>query len=277
MPKEWAETIRRWSKMNDGNRTGGWPDQKAEYFLYQTLVGAWPVTRKRVLDYMQKAVREAKEKTDWSEPAAQYEQALKLFIEGAFDNSEFIADLKRFVSNLEDDGWINSLAQTLLQLTAPGVPDLYQGGDLWDLTLADPDNRRPIDFARRKQMLVMAQTLDAEKAWQQRSNGMSKLWLIWKVLEARRRYPKCFDAAGRYEPLAVRGPKAARVVAFARGGNVVTIAPRLVRGLNGDWHNTAVELPEGRWRNGLADDEIASGDMKELTAGFPVALLLRES
>ncbi|HEX3718208.1 MAG TPA: malto-oligosyltrehalose synthase [Verrucomicrobiae bacterium] len=276
MPQEWAETVRRWMKMNEHNRTQEWPGRKTEYFLYQTLVGAWPLSRERILDYMLKAVREAKENTDWSRQVPEYERALKLFVEGALDNSEFMADLKRFVSSLEDDGRIASLAQTLLQLTAPGVPDVYQGGELWDLTLADPDNRRPIDFARRKQMLATAKTLEADKAWQQRPSGMSKLWLILKVLEARRNFPDSFGAAGQYEPLPVRGAKSAQVVAFARGGNVVTIAPRLVRGINGEWADTGVELPAGRWRNALTGDPVSGGDMNALTAHFPVALLIRE-
>lgn len=276
MPQEWAQTVRRWAKLNDHNRTGNWPDQKTEYFLYQTLVGAWPLSRQRIVDYMQKAVREAKEHTDWNRQVPEYEQALRSFIEGALDNSDFMADLKRFVSSLEDDARVTSLAQTLVQLTAPGVPDLYQGGELWDLSLADPDNRRPVDLARRKQMLATAQTLDADKAWQQRPSGMSKLWLIWKVLETRRRFAACFSAAGRYAALTVRGAKAAHVVAFARGGNVVTIAPRLVRGIKGHWSNTTVKLPAGRWHNALTNEDVSNGDMSVLTAHFPVAFLIRE-
>jgi (1->4)-alpha-D-glucan 1-alpha-D-glucosylmutase len=276
MPDEWAETARRWSQLNEHNRTENWPDKKTEYFLYQTLVGAWPLSRQRILEHMQKAVREAKEHTDWAQQVPEYEQALQKFIEGVLDNSEFMADFKRFVSNLEDDGRITSLSQTIVQLTAPGIPDLYQGGDLWDLSLADPDNRRPVDFAKRKQMLATAKTLSAEQAWQQRASGMPKLWLIWKVLEIRRKFPECFGAAGRYQPLPVRGPKAAHVVAFARGAKVVTIAPRLVRGLNGNWNDTAVKLPAGRWRNALTGEEMLNGEMKTATAHFPVALLIQE-
>jgi (1->4)-alpha-D-glucan 1-alpha-D-glucosylmutase len=263
--------------MNEGKRRQEWPDRKAEYIFYQTLVGAWPLSLDRASACMQKAVREAKEQTDWRQPVPEYEEALQDFITGAFGDAGFMADAGEFASRLSDPGWINSLAQTLVKLTAPGVPDIYQGAELWDLSLADPDNRRSVDFALRKRLLTEAKTLSAEEVWRRRATGMPNLWLIWKVLNARRCHPDLFGRSGRYEPLPVQGEKAPHVLAFARGEGAVTVVPRLAAGINGAWADTAVEIPAGHWRNALTDEPIANGWMTELVPHFPVALLLRET
>jgi (1->4)-alpha-D-glucan 1-alpha-D-glucosylmutase len=226
---------------------------------------------------MQKAAREAKEHTDWSQPVPEYEEALKNFITGAFGDSEFTAAVGEFVSRLAEPGWINSLAQTLVKLTAPGVPDIYQGSELWDLALADPDNRRPVDFALRKQLLTEAKTLSADEIWRRRATGMPNLWVIWKALNARRRHPELFGRLGGYEPLPVQGAKASSVLAFARGGGAITVVPRLRAGINGAWEDTTVEIPAGHWRNALTDAPTAGGRMTELVSDFPVALLLRQT
>jgi (1->4)-alpha-D-glucan 1-alpha-D-glucosylmutase len=276
MPQEWIAAVRRWSKMNEVKHRGIWPDRRAEYIFYQTLVGAWPLTLERALACMQKAAREAKDYTDWATPVPKYEDALGDFITGAFNDPRFMADIEQFVSRLLDPGWINSLAQTLVKLTAPGVPDIYQGAELWDLTLADPDNRQPVDFALRKTLLTEARTLSAEEAWQQRATGMSNLWLIWKTLEERRRHPQLFGPAGSYDPLPVQGSGASHVLAFTRGGGAVTIVPRQTLGIDGDWGDTTVALPSGCWRNALTSQPVSSGGMTDLVGQFPVALLLRE-
>ncbi len=276
MPQEWSAVVRRWSMMNDDKRCREWPDRRTEYIFYQTLVGAWPVMMERALAYMEKAAREAKEHTDWSSPVADYETALRDFITSAFNDPRFMRDVEQFVSRLLDPAWINSLAQTLVKLTAPGVPDIYQGAELWDLTLADPDNRQPVDFVRRRQLLTEAMTLSAEEAWGRRATGMPNLWLIWKALEVRRRHPRLFGPDARYDPLPVHGAGASHVLAFLRGGGAATIVPRLTLGLDGAWGDTAVELPFGRWRNALTLQPVASGLMTELVGRFPVALLVEE-
>jgi (1->4)-alpha-D-glucan 1-alpha-D-glucosylmutase len=277
MPREWIMAVRRWSKMNEGKRRQEWPDRKTEYIFYQTLVGSWPLSLDRAIAYMQKAVREAKEQTDWCQPVPEYEQALQDFITSALCDPEFIADAGEFASRLLEPGWINSLAQTLVKLTAPGVPDTYQGAELWDLTLADPDNRRTVDFALRKRLLTEAKTLSAEEAWRWRAMGTPNLWLIWKVLNARRSHPDLFGRFGGYEPLPVHGEKAAHVLAFMRGGRAVTVVPRLTVGINGVWADTSVEIPAGSWRNSLTNEPIATRRMSDLLRQFPVAFLLRES
>jgi (1->4)-alpha-D-glucan 1-alpha-D-glucosylmutase len=276
IPNEWIAAVRRWSKMNEAKYRGNWPGRRAEYVFYQTLVGAWPLTLERALAAMEKAAREAKDYTDWSRPVPEYEDALRHFITAAFGDSEFMACVEQFVSRIMDAGWINSLAQTLVKLTAPGVPDIYQGAELWDLTLADPDNRQPVDFARRKQLLTDAQSLSAGEVWRRRATGMPNLWLIWKTLDQRRSHPELFGPPGRYDPLPVQGTRASHVLAFVRGEGAVTIVPRLTIGINGQWGDTTVELPAGCWRDVLTSQPVATGRMTELTREFPVALLLRE-
>jgi (1->4)-alpha-D-glucan 1-alpha-D-glucosylmutase len=275
-PQEWIQAVRRWSKMNAPKRRGNWPDHKTEYLFYQALVGTWPLTKERAQAYMQKAVREAKEHTRWRQPVPEFEDALQGFINDAMEDATFMAEVEQFVTPLLDLGWANALAQTLVKLTALGVPDLYQGSELWDFVLADPDNRRPVDFASRRQLLAEARSLGAEEAWRRRESGLTKLWLIWKVLGFRRRHPSLFGKAGVYQPLPVSGALAHRVLAYSRGAGVVIVAPRLAGSFNGDWADAQVELPAGRWKNVLTDSPAESGSMKELTAHFPVALLARE-
>jgi (1->4)-alpha-D-glucan 1-alpha-D-glucosylmutase len=275
-PNEWIEAVRRWSKLNEPKRSPDGPDRKAEYLFYQALVGAWPLTKERALAYVQKAAREAKEQTRWRQPVAEYEQALQNFVGQAMEDASFLGDVERFVTPILDLGRINSLAQTLVKMTATGVPDFYQGSELWDLSLADPDNRRPVDFALRQRLLAQAKRLSAEEAWCERQSGLPKLWLIWKVLEARRRHGTFFGVAGEYEALPVSGAKAAHVLAFMRGRGAVTVVPRLLGSLAGPWADTLVSLPAGHWRNVLTGSRIASGQMAELVAPFPVALLLKE-
>src|SRR5690606_19917331 len=156
IPSQWAEAVRSWSRMNQGAWRGRTPDRHAEYLLYQTLIGAWPISVERAREYMLKACREAKVHTSWHEPSPDYEDAILGFTERILESREFITSLEEFVDPLVKPGRINSLAQTLIKLTAPGVPDFYQGSELWDLSLVDPDNRRPVDFARRRELLVSA-------------------------------------------------------------------------------------------------------------------------
>ncbi len=192
------------------------------------------------------------------------------------DDKNFMFDVEGFVSQIVDMGRINSLAQTLVKITAPGVPDFYQGAELWDLVLTDPDNRRPVDFNLRNRLLKEAKKLSAEEAWQQRESGMAKLWLIKRALKLRRDI-KSFGPAGKYEPLAVNGTNAAHVLAFMRGGNVITIVPRLIGAFDGDWKDTAVVLPTGTWQNVLTETLVEGGSMAALTAHFPaVALLVKD-
>ena len=127
-------------------KTGQFPDRNTEYFLYQTLIGAWPICTDRLLAYMEKAVREAKQHTSWTQQNKEFEDALRNFIERILESREFVEDLEAMVGEVLAAGRVNSLAQTLIKFTAPGVPDTYQGSELWDLRLVDPDNRTPVDY-----------------------------------------------------------------------------------------------------------------------------------
>jgi (1->4)-alpha-D-glucan 1-alpha-D-glucosylmutase len=173
---------------------------------------------------------------------------------------------------------VSSLAQTLLKIAAPGVPDFYQGTELWDLSLVDPDNRRPVDYDERRRLLAAAEGLSPEQALVRMDEGLPKLWLIQRALAVRRRHPPAFGVGepARYRPLEGSGPRADHVLAFARGTEVVAVVPRLVMGLRGGWEDTALELPPGRWHNELTREE-AHGPTRlaEMLARFPVALLSR--
>ena len=278
IPERWAGAVRRWSEMNEKHRRKGWPDRNAEYFFYQTLVGSWPLSVERALAYMEKATYEAGQHTSWAKRNEEYDTACRSFVTGVLGDAGFVADLKGFLAPLAEAGQVNALAQTLLKLTVPGVPDIYQGCDLWDFSLVDPDNRRTVDFELHRRLLADAGNLTAEAVWQRRDTGLPKLWLIRKVLTWRRDRPEIFDGSSRYDELPVHGCKAAHAIVFLRGNGAVTVAPRLPLKLNGDWEDTRLELPRGNWRNQLTEEDVlgASPLLSELLRKFPVALLARK-
>jgi len=278
IPEAWAAAVRRWSASNERHRRAGLPDRNAEYLFYQTLVGAWPVGVGRAKAYMEKAAREAKVYTSWRRRDSGYEEALRSFVEGVLGDEAFRSDLEGFVSPLVAPGRVNGLAQTLVKLTAPGVPDLYQGTELWDLSLVDPDNRRPVDFAARRRLLGELDGEPVGSIWKRADEGLPKLWLIHRALGLRARCPQLFGPDAGYEPLAARGPRSEHVVAFARGGRIVTVIPRLVLAVGDDWAGTRLPLPRSIWRNELTGDVVQGRDigLRELFAHFPVALLSSE-
>jgi len=245
--------------------------------FWQTLVGAWPIDAGRLRAYMEKATREAKVETSWIDRAPEYEHALREFVEGVVGDETFGRELEAFVTPLLAAARTVALAQTLLKLTAPGVPDLYQGTELWDLSLVDPDNRRPVDFAVRRALLASVREAAPEDVLAQDADGRPKLWLIERALRVRREHPEPF--AGDYEPLRITGERAGHGVGFLRGGRLATVVPRLVHGLSGGWRDTRVALPAGRWQNVLTGDAVDGGSARlaEVLARFPVALLRRES
>ena len=284
MPARWAAKLKQWSRINLKYRTGKLPDANTEYFLYQTLIGAWPITADRMKQYMQKAMREAKRMTSWVDNNAQYEDALNNFIDRILGDSAFIEEVQAFVGRIRRDGHINSLAQTLWKCTTPGVPDLYQGGELWDYSLVDPDNRRPVDYELRKKLLAHLQSLSREQAavhvGQHFDDGSPKLWVIYQALKLRAERPASFDHSARYEALEATGPKADHVVAYCRSGDVIAIAPRFPHRLDNTWSATALPLPEGTWTDRLTGRSHAGGTSVRVSAlldGFPVALLVRNS
>ncbi len=254
------------------------PGSQHGIFLYQTLIGAWPLAKERTTAYMEKAVREAKEQTSWTQQNKEFEDALRAFIERIYDSAEFIADLEAFVSRIMLPGRINSLTQTLIKCTAPGVPDNYQGSEIWDLHLVDPDNRGPIDYEARHAMLAELEAgMPAEEILKRMDDGLPKLWLIYKALHLRREHPEWFDRESAYSPMAVDGPRMDHLVAYLRGENVAIVAPRWNVKLGGNFGSTTVELPEGTWNQLLTGDKFDGGLLRvqSLLKRFPVALLVR--
>jgi (1->4)-alpha-D-glucan 1-alpha-D-glucosylmutase len=278
IPGAWAEAVERWAERNLRHKTNGLPDRNAEYLLYQILVGAWPIDVERATAYLLKAAREAKARTSWTNPDEAYEEALKTFVAGLLGDREFVADLEGFVGPLIGPGRVNSLSQALIKLTAPGVPDLYQGNELWDLSLVDPDNRRPVDYDLRRNLLSeLVRGLTPEQIIRRSDEGLPKLWVTRQALLFRRRRPELFGPEGTYTPMEAKGPKADHVVAFGRGEGCIAVATRLPLKLGGRWGDTTIDLPGGKWSNELTGEAVEGGRVKvdELLAWFPVALLAR--
>jgi (1->4)-alpha-D-glucan 1-alpha-D-glucosylmutase len=281
-PDAWEGTVRKLLRAASGHRTSrSLPGAKAEYLLFQTLIGAWPLTADRCLAYMQKATREAKEQTSWLSPDPTFDAALAALVRGCLADARFVEEVEGAVAPLVEPGRANALALLLWKLTAPGVPDLYQGSELWDLSLVDPDNRRPVDFERRRQLLAESEELSLAEVIGRADDGLSKLWLVRRTLSLRRRRPADLGPEGAYRPLAPLGPAADHCVAYVRGDGVLAIAPRLPLKLRaaGGWRETRLPVPDAVWRNVLTDTEHAGPelDLGELLRDFPVALLERMS
>ena len=279
IPDEWELAVERWSTLNQPFRTGDYPDRNTEYLIYQTMVGAWPIALDRLSQYMSKATREAKRVTSWINPNEQFDAALSLFLEKISAHQAFLSDLESFVKPLITPGRVSSLAQVLLKMTAPGVPDLYQGSELWDLSLVDPDNRRPVDYSLRRKLLSEVPSLNPAEIWERQDEGLPKLWLTHQCLRIRRQYPAPFGAGRTYTPVNAEGERADHVIAHIRGGMIAVVAPRLPLSLRGDWRNTTVKLPRGRWHNQLTSESWKGGSIsvQNLLVQFPVALLVHEN
>ncbi len=317
LPLDWKAAVSRWRTLNRrlktdvGGRTA--PDANEEYLIYQTVVGAWPFDAsdeaaftERLTAYIRKALREAKVNTSWLTPDDAYEQAVIAFIERMLDPKRpFVPTMRAFQRRVAELGMVNSLSQVLIKCTAPGVPDFYQGSEFWDLSLVDPDNRRPVDYALRATRLgaLQAPSPDAALALvASRHDGRIKMYAIARALAVRGAWRATFDRGG-YVPLDTTGPRAESLFAFARRhdtGTVLTCVPRLVAGLEGAgttpplgagcWADTMVRLPSElagcivehaftgvTLQAGVSAQghvELAAAD---LFAHFPVALLTPRS
>jgi malto-oligosyltrehalose synthase len=273
IPQRWADTVTRWHDRARSLNPGAGPQPDTEYLLWQTLVGAWPIGYDRVSEYLVKAMREAKTATSWTSPDPGYEAGALAFTRAVLGDPELTAGIAAFVGGIEADARANSLGAKLVQLTMPGVPDVYQGCELAGFALVDPDNRRLVDYPPRRALLealdadAPAADLDAEK-----------LLVTSRALRLRRAHPDWF--AGGYAPLRAAGPAASHAVAFSRGGEAITVATRLPAGLRGrgGWGGTALEVPEGRWRDLLTDATHAGPRLllSFVTERLPVALLVSD-
>jgi (1->4)-alpha-D-glucan 1-alpha-D-glucosylmutase len=273
LPTEWAGLVRGWLARHP------LADRPLAHLVWQNLVGAWPLSRERAHAYVEKAAREAGTSTTWTNPVEEFEEQLHALVDAAYDDPATTAELDAFVTRIAPFGWSNSLAQKLLQLTMPGVPDVYQGTELWDYSLVDPDNRRPVDYALRRKLLA---SLDSGEVPAVDATGAAKLLVVSRTLRARRDHPEWF--AG-YAPVPVTGSGADHMLAFDRGGpesgGAVTVATRLpVRLAAEGWGDTALQLPNGAWRDLLTGERVVS-DVAGVAADalltrLPVALLVRD-
>jgi len=325
IPDEWHDCLirwRRWNKKKKGLVEGqAAPDPNEEYLLYQTLVGAYPVEpmdgarrdefKKRIQDYMVKAVREAKINTSWISPNTPYEEALIHFTDTTLSNTPdnpFLKDFEPFQKKVSGYGMYNSLSQTLLKITSPGVPDFYQGTEIWDFSLVDPDNRRPVNYETRTRMLEELRKRESEiplpelarEMTIQKGDGKIKLYLTYKALYFRRAKRELFEK-GEYAPLEARGEKANHVIAFSRGLNdarAIIIVPRFLTGLvpqpqdlptgRDIWGDSSLVIAVGEdgehYRNVFTGETVTVSQcngvhvlyLSEIFSNFPVALLERE-
>jgi (1->4)-alpha-D-glucan 1-alpha-D-glucosylmutase len=247
------------------------PDPTFGYLLWQTFAGAGLIERERMHAYAEKAMREAAQGTTWIDPVESFEKAVHAAVDRAYDDPEVRDPLTAFIEQITPYGWTNSLAQKLVQLTMPGIPDVYQGTELWEDSLVDPDNRRPVDTDLRRSMLdELDGSGDAPAIG---PDGAAKLWVVSRALRLRREWPDLFTS---YTPLELRGPAADHAVAFDRGG-AVTVATRLPVTLEraGGWSDTVLEI--GGTPTDIVTGRRLSGEiaMAELFANYPVALLVR--
>ena len=318
-PREWRRRVLAWRRLNrrkkdtiDGQLV---PDANEEYLLYQTLLGAWPLGipsaesqttfAERIQQFMFKALREAKVHSSWINPAPDYERAVARFVSAVLDpqsSRAFLSDFAGFQQEVSRWGIYISLAVTLLKITAPGVPDFYQGTELWDFSLVDPDNRRPVDFAQRRRYLVdLAAEVSraphraalARRLVDSKEDGRIKMYLIREGLRVRREQAALFGAGGAYRPLETGGPHAEHVCAFARvraAASALVAVPRLLAAggfpdppLGAAWgHESSLAIPAEageRFRNAFTDEILIAEngrlDLAAVFANFPVALLVR--
>jgi (1->4)-alpha-D-glucan 1-alpha-D-glucosylmutase len=253
MAQEWAALAEGWVRAADA------PDEHSAYLILQTLAGCWPIEARRLEAYVEKALREAKLRTTWAQPDEEYEAAARRWARALAERPP--AGFVAFAERLAVEGRRAALGQLALKLTVPGVPDVYQGDELEDLSLVDPDNRRPVDWQARRDALARLRAGAAPRDF-----GERKLELIRRALALRARRPAAF--AGDYEPVGA-GPG---VCAYLRGGEVLVVVP--VRG----WEDARLAVP-GRWRSVLDERgalELGEGArIAELTGAWPVALLER--
>ena len=311
VPDAWRAAVLRWRDLNAPHRSrpavAEIPDAHTDYFIYQSLVAGWPAGGvasdpafvSRFKAYIRKANAEAKLHTSWINPNETFEKAIEQFLDAILDpgrSDAFLADVQRFVNTIELPGFLNGLTQVLLKVASPGVPDVYQGTEGWDLSYADPDNRRPVDFAARTALLEKVKGEAARDAAQaasaflgQADSGLVKAFVLAQALAVRRSRRVAFESA-RYEGLVPHGPRARHVIAFSRGemgGRVFAVAGRLFarlveanpNGAVGDaWGEDGVQiaelLPGARYREALTERALTPERVNGVS-GFALADVFR--
>ena len=302
VPEEWQESLRRWSRLNGKKKkklNGKLvPDENEEYLIYQALIGALPLSSddlstflERAKGYLVKALREAKTHSDWMETDTAYEGAALAFLQDIFEpSSDFHGDFTGFSKKVALFGLQNSLSQTLLKIASPGVPDFFQGTELWDFSFVDPDNRRPVDFRRRMSYLAEMKRQESmdlpgliRDLSMEKEDGRIKLFLIYRLLQIRRENAGLFQK-GRYQPIPAEGVHRERIAAFARvheGKWALALASLFPASWYEIDEDAMIHLPEGspqKWRDAITGMEMAgrSISLKEAFMHLPVALLMGE-
>ncbi|WP_299823270.1 malto-oligosyltrehalose synthase [uncultured Pontibacter sp.] len=303
LPEEWETHVTKWIEIS--RKYTSKPTANDLYFIFQTILGVLPPEGEpgyklveRLQEYLEKALREAKVKTDWAEPNEPYEAAVKDLIKQLLqEDQEFMQSFQPFFRKVAHYGWIYALCQTLLKITCPGVPDIYQGTELWDLSLVDPDNRRPVDYRLRQHYLLRIRQKENQSTselhrelLQNWEDGQVKLYLIYKALNARRSLQQLF-ASGEYIPLTMKGKYKNHVLAFARQHKqqwAIVAVPLLITKLVTEdnlplgpevWEDTAIALPEGapvQWSHVFGGDAWQGADtlpLAEAFKTFPVVFL----
>jgi (1->4)-alpha-D-glucan 1-alpha-D-glucosylmutase len=297
-PEDWRETLGKLAAIATPFKSDGNPGANDEYMIYQTLLGIWPAADSempqivtRLKEYATKAMREAKVHSSWTAPNEAYEEACHKFIDAIAAGAAFREALQPLCAKLVKFGYINSLVATVLKLTAPGVPDLYQGSELWNFSLADPDNRRPVDYVARQKLMEEApplrELLAAAKTSATMESGAIKLRLTQKLLRLRRSNQSLFEN-GSYEPIEVTGIYKDNVIAYLRrekGRTLLVACGRLTARVEApgtaadiyafDWKDTSLTLPQGNWRDRLRDSRLNGGGtlMNDLFNGLPFTVL----
>ncbi|MFC6489383.1 malto-oligosyltrehalose synthase [Nitratireductor sp. GCM10026969] len=307
MPSEWSSAVARWHDAASGLRQalpdGPAPDPGTEWLFYQALAGAWPADlpmddeaglqalSERLAAFMTKALREAKQRTSWTDPNAPFEAAVEAYVRHLFspERRTLLEDVRAVIAALEPAGLVNSLSQLVLKLTLPGVPDIYQRCELMDFSMVDPDNRRPVDFALRETLLQEVRAMPAGAAMERWREGVPKLWLLEKLLRLRSERAELF-AEGGYAPLEVSGDRARQVLAFARRQGrhrIVVAVPRLVHRLTCEnglsrlaeaFSQTRLHLPADKPFTSLTGARIKDRQtpLSVLWSDIPVAVLMAE-
>ncbi|MCW2757649.1 MAG: maltooligosyl trehalose synthase [Nocardioidaceae bacterium] len=270
VPDAWAHTLDRLLAL------APLPDPGFASLLWQAVLGAWPASRERLHAYAEKAMREAGDRTTWTEPDVEYESAVHGAVDVAFDDHEVRTTLDELLERIAGPGWSNALSAKLVALTMPGVPDVYQGSELWEQSLVDPDNRRPVDFEQRRELLrALLHGAQTHLSHALDDPGAAKLAVVRAALTLRRDRPQLFTT---YAGLDAHGSAAEHLLAFDRGG-AITLATRLPVGLAvTGWGDTALDLPDGTWVEQLSGRVVPGGThpVADLLGDLPVALLARE-
>ncbi|QYN20600.1 malto-oligosyltrehalose synthase [Amycolatopsis sp. DSM 110486] len=266
LAEEFGAAVRRWTKRR------GIDEPALNLLAWQTLVGAWPIAPERLRDYLDKAAKESKLRTTWTDHDEAFEQAVAAWPEQVLGDAELVAEVEEFVGKLRGPGWVTSLGQKLVQLAGPGVPDVYQGTELWDFSLVDPDNRREVDYGARRE--ILERVLAGEQPEVDES-GAAKLLLVHRTLTLRRERPELFTG---YRPLKAEGAVAEHLLAFQRGEDLAVAVTRLPVGLekSGGWRDTVLPLTDGFWTDVLTGRAVGDAPMAAtLFDKYPVALLVR--